>query len=109
MRVAAAAVALTVFGWALVTAAEARHEALEPVVVTKVHRVEVPVEVAAGQVDTPFADSLVDWAEVDRQDACLWRFIVEQGLELSFEMVWAAGEVADALGGACYLIGEDDE
>jgi len=109
VKLAGAVAGLTLFGWALVAAAEARHEALEPVVVTKVHRVEVPVEVAAGQVDTPFADSLVDWAEVDRQDACLWRFMVEQGLELTFEMVWAAGQVTDALGGPCFVMGEDDE
>ena len=109
MKVAAGAVALTVFGWALVAAADARHEALEPVIVTQVHRVEVEVEVAAVEVETPFADALVDWAEVERQDDCLWRFIVEQGLELTFEMVWAAGQVTDALGGPCFLIGEDDE
>jgi len=35
--------------------------------------------------------------------------MVEQQLELTFEMVWAAGEVTDALGGACFVIGEDDE
>ena len=109
VKVAAGAFALTVFGWALVAAADARHEALEPVILTQVHRVEVPVEVAAVEVETPFADALVDWVEVDRQDACLWRFMVEQGLELTFEMVWAAGQVTDALGGPCKVMGEDDD
>jgi len=106
VKPAAAVVGLILFGWALVAAAESRHDALEPVVVTEVQRVEVLVEV---ERDTPFADSLVDWVEVERQEACLWRFIQEQGLELSFEMVWAAGQVTDALGGACRVMGEDDE
>ena len=106
VKVAATVGGLVLFGWALVAAADSRHEALEPVVVTQVHRVEVLVEV---EPDTPFADSLVDWPEVERQEACLLRFIQEQGLELSFEMVWAAGQVTDALGGACRVMGEDDE
>ena len=109
MRLLGAVVGLTVFGWALVASADARHEALEPTVVTKLERVEVLVEVEREWVDTPFADSLVDWAEVERQDGCLWRFMVEHELELSFDMVWAAGEVTDALGGACFVIGEDNE
>ena len=109
MKVAATVGVLVLFGWALVAAADSRHEALEPVVLTEVQRVEVLVEVEPEPVDTPFADALVDWAEVERQDACLWRFIQEQGLELTFEMVWAAGQVTDALGGPCKVMGEDDE
>ena len=109
MKVAAVSLALVVFGWALVVSANSRHEALEPVVVTRVERVEVVVETEPEDVATPFADGLVDWDEVERQDACLWRFIQEHELELTFEMVWAAGEVTDALGGPCKVIGEDDE
>jgi len=106
-RLPAAVVFLTLFGWALVAATESRFEALEPEVVTKVRT--VTVEVAAPPVETPVADSFIDWVEVERQEQCLWEFIQLTGFELTLEMVWAAGEVADALGGACYLIGEDDE
>jgi hypothetical protein len=109
VKLAGTVIVLTVFGWALVASADARHEALEPTVVTKLERIEVLVEVEREWVDTPFADSLVDWAEVERQDGCLWRFMVEHELELSFDMVWAAGEVTGALGGPCKVIGEDDE
>jgi hypothetical protein len=106
---AAVAVGVLVFGWALVASADARHAALEPTVVTEVHTVEVLVEVEAEPVFTPVLDDMIDWAEVDRQDDCLWRFMQHHELQLTFEMVWAVGEVADALGGACLLIGEDDE
>ena len=72
-----------------------------------VRTVVVEVEVEPEPVATPIADSLVDWDEQERQSDCLWTFMQDSELELSLEMVWAAGEVADALGGACYLIGED--
>ena len=107
MKLVAGTLSLMLFGWAVVAAADSRHEAADPVVVTRVETrtVEVPAEV----VETPIADMLTDWVEVDRQDECLWRFIQERGLELSFEMVWAAGVVTDALGGACYLMETTDE
>jgi hypothetical protein len=58
---------------------------------------------------TPVLDGLVDWAEQDRQDACLWEFLKRSGVELTLETVLAAGVWTDALGGACRVIGEDDE
>ena len=58
---------------------------------------------------TPIADSLIDWDEQERQNLCLWTFLQESGVELTFENVIAAGDWTDALGGACAVIGEYDE
>ena len=105
MKVAGAVLALTLFGWALVASADSRHEAVVPEVQVVVVEREVMVEVEPPSTE----NDEIDWVEVDRQTECLWTFMVEQDLELTFEMVWAAGEVTDALGGACFVIGEDDE
>ena len=106
MRLVGAVVGLVLFGWALLAAAESRRE---PVTVVSQPDVIIRTVEVEPETVTPFADSLIDWDEQERQSDCLWTFMQESELELSFEMVWAAGEVADALGGACYLIGEDDE
>jgi hypothetical protein len=108
VKVAAAVIGLVVFGWAVTVAADSRHETVEPTIVTQVKTVVVEVQVEV-EPEASFVDSLVDWDEVGRQDECLWRFMREHELELTFEMVWAAGEVTDALGGACFVMGEDDE
>ena len=107
-----AVVALAAFGWALVTAADARHDAKPPlyetVVVTQVAAEQSEWEQAL-EVETPLADALVDWVEVERQTDCLWEFMSQAGVELTLEVVLAAGTWTDALGGACLVIGEDDE
>jgi hypothetical protein len=112
MRPVVAVVALAAFGWALVTAADARHEAKPPlyetVVVTQVAAEQSEWEKAL-EVETPLADALVDWVEVERQTDCLWEFMSQAGVELTLEVVLAAGTWTDALGGACLVIGEDDE
>jgi hypothetical protein len=107
VRLFAAVVGLSVFGWALVVAADARHDPLpfSGRAQVFVQTVEVPVEVG----ETPFADSLVDWPEIDRQTECLWEFLLQAGVELTLQTVLAAGDWTDALGGACLVIGEDDE
>ena len=105
MRLIAAVIVLIVFGWALLAAAESR---VEPVTVVSQPDVIVRTVEVEPETVTPFADSLIDWDEQERQSDCLWTFMQDSELELSLEMVWAAGEVADALGGACYLIGEDE-
>ncbi len=104
MRLPAAVFGMVAFGWALVFAAESRQTpAPEPKVIVLTVEVEVDPE------PTPIADSLIDWDEQERQSDCLWRFMQDHNLEVTFDMVWAAGEVTDALGGACLVIGEDDE
>jgi hypothetical protein len=100
-----AVIGLVVFSWALLAAAESREE---PVIVSQPEVIIRIVEVTP-ETETPFADGFIDWDEQERQSDCLWTFMQDSELELTLEMVWAAGEVADALGGACYLIGEDDE
>lgn len=67
------------------------------------------VEVEREPARTPILDGLVDWDEVERQNECLWLFLQESEVELTLESVWAAGEWTDALGGACAVIGEQDE
>ena len=96
--------ALIAFGWALVTAADARHEA-------KPENVRVvTVEVMPEPKQTPFADSLVDWDEHHRQTDCLWVILQDQfGHDITMERVTAAALWTHELGGACHLIGEDDE
>ena len=107
MKVAAAVVAVSVFGWALVAAADARHAQVQPVVITEV--IVHTVAAAPELVDTPVIDAMVDLDEFERQSDCLWVFLQQSAVELSVEVVWAAGVWTDALGGACLVIGEDDE
>jgi hypothetical protein len=99
---------LLLFGWALVAAAEARLEPPKPALV----RTEVvvrTVEVEPVEVETPIADGLLDWVELERQTDCLWELLQREQVEITFEVVIAAGVWTDALGGACLVIGEDDE
>jgi len=103
-------VAACAFGWALVSAAEARHEARPNVEYqVLVRTVVVEVEVEPEPVPTPIADSLVDWDEQERQSECLWVLLQDAEVEMTLDVVLAAGTWADARGGACLLIGEDDE
>ena len=106
MKLAAAIIGLTLFGWALVSAADSRRETPEATVEYRV----VTVEVEPETFDTPIADALVDWVEHERQSDCLWVFLTDHfGHELTLDRVLAAGAWTDALGGACLVIGEDDE
>ena len=74
---------------------------------------EVPVDavmaVEIGPWKTPYADSMIDVDESERQGECLWHWMKAEGVEFTLESVLAAGYWTEALGGACYLIGEDDE
>lgn len=67
------------------------------------------VAVQTDEVETPYADSLIDWDEQDRQNDCLWEFLQDSDVELTLETVIAAGDWTDALGGACAAIGEASE
>jgi hypothetical protein len=110
----AVVIGLAVFGWALVTAADARHEAKPTQVAYQVVTVGAEQQGSewerALEVETPLVDELVDWDEVDRQTECLWVFLTDHfGNDLTMDRVLAAGAWTDALGGACLVIGEDDE
>ncbi|HEY7824473.1 MAG TPA: hypothetical protein VIG24_16650 [Acidimicrobiia bacterium] len=65
------------------------------------------VAVQTDEVETPYADSLIDWDEQDRENDCLWEFLQDAEVELTLDTVIAAGDWTDALGGACAAIGED--
>jgi hypothetical protein len=114
MRLVSAVVVLMAFGWALVAAADARHEQKPTQVAYQVFTVAAEPETSAWEqalaVETPLVDALVDWDEVDRQTDCLWVFLTDHfGNDLTMDRVLAAGAWTDALGGACQVIGEDDE
>ena len=110
MKAAVGTVTLMLFGWALVAAADTRHETVLPTSEVFVHRVVVvepsdePEEIA-----TPYADGLIDWVELDRQTDCLWELLQRTQVDVTYEVVVAAGVWTDALGGACRVIGEDDD
>jgi hypothetical protein len=110
VRLLAAVAGCLVFGWATVTAANLRHEA-KPVVVETWVVVEPAVSELerARAVPTPYADSLLDMVEVERQADCLWEFLYAAQVEITLEVVLAAGTWTDALGGPCLVIGEDNE
>ena len=100
------------FGWALVTAADARNEDSTQIVYETVVR-EIHVSPTFEDVMlTPAIDSLIsdeEWAELDRQSDCLYEFLREHvGYEITLDAVVAAGYWTDVLGGACLVIGEDD-
>jgi len=59
--------------------------------------------------DTPVADSLVDWDEFEKQNECLWVFIQDNDIEITLHNIMTVGNYSDIMGGACYLMGEDDE
>ena len=104
-------IALLAFSWALVAAADARNDAKPPTVSNRVVYIpeerDPPSEDEALPVETPFADALVDFDELERQSDCLWELLQETGVEITLEIVIAAGTWTDALGGACRVIGED--
>jgi hypothetical protein len=98
-----------VWSWALVAAADARHERKPVEVAYQVVTVEVEPEVRV-PAPTPIADSLVDWEELERDTDCLWVILQEHfGWDITMERVTAGALWTHELGGACYLIGEDDE
>ena len=106
MRLLGSVLAVCAFGWALVVSAESRQETPSTIVVTRVERFEALPETV---VPTPIADAAVDWEQVERDEQCLWELLQMHEVEITFEIVWAAGVWADALGGPCLMIGEDDE
>ena len=54
-------------------------------------------------------DAGLDLDELDRQAECLWEFMRAEGIEVTLENVFVVGDYSDVRGGACRLIGEDDE
>jgi hypothetical protein len=67
-------VGLMAFGWALVSSADARHEAIPTEVAFQVMTVQVQPE-EPEEVETPLADALVDWVQVEADSECLWELL----------------------------------
>lgn len=106
MKPVAGLLGLLAWSWALVTAADARHEAKPD----NVRVVVVEVEAERVPEPTPFADSLVDFDALERETDCLWVILQDTfGHDITMERVTAAALWTHELGGACHLIGEDDE
>ena len=69
------------------------------------------VEVQPEWVETPIIDSLItdeEWVEIERQGLCLYDYLKIHDIEITLENVLTVGDYTDIMGGACYLIGEDD-
>jgi len=83
-----------------------------PVIVTHYKTVVREVEVRPERADTPILDSLLtdeDWERIDRESDCLFLFLQHHvGYDITLDAVLAAGYWTDILGGACKVIGEDD-
>ena len=109
-----AVVGLIGWSWALVASADARHAAnLEATRYEVIVREVRPSWDDALAWETPLIDSMFtddDWTEMDRQSDCLFEFLKDEfGHEITMNRVLAAGYWTDELGGACAVIGEDDE
>ena len=115
VRQLAALIGTLAFGWALVTAADARNQgSVQIAYETVVREIYVsPTFEDAMLIETPAIDSLIsddEWGELDRQADCLYDFLREHvGYEITLDAVVAAGYWTDVLGGACAVIGGDDE
>jgi len=77
--------------------------------VTKYETFVREMEVQPERERTPLLDSMIDVAEAERQGECLWYYLQQEGIEITLRNVLAMGEYADIMGGACHLIGENDE
>ena len=88
----------------------------EPVVEYHVEVVERHVSPAWNEVEsvrTPVIDSMMDDGQLEesqRQSDCLFDYLrMHVGYEITVERVLAAGLWTDSLGGACLVMGVDDE
>ena len=81
------------------------------VVVTEYETIVREMEYQPEWAETPILDSLVkDFDEIDRQSDCLFEYLRSHvGYDITLERVIAAGLWTDSLGGACLVIGVDDE
>ena len=81
------------------------------VVVTEYETIVREVEYEREWAETPVLDSFVkDFDEIDRQSDCLFEYLRSYvGYDITLERVLAAAEWTDSLGGACLVIGVDDE
>ena len=82
-----------------------------PYYLTRYETVIREVEVQPEWVETPIIDSLItdeEWVEIERQGLCLYNYLKIHNIDITLENVLTVGDYTDIMGGACYLIGEDD-
>ena len=72
-------------------------------VVTETVRVQVEWE------PTPYADSLVDWDRQAAEEECLWLLLKAGGWDITYKNVVTLSDWAALNGGACGMLGEDDD
>jgi len=108
VRHVAIATASLVLGWALVTAAESRAPA-EVHYQVVVRTVEVEVE-REPWPEPEQPDHMTDgeWAEFQRESACLYDLMRDRGMEFTLETVTAADVWTEANGGACAILKGDE-
>jgi len=109
LRNVAIAIGSLVLGWALVTAAESRAPAeLHYQVVVRTVEVEAEREPWPEPEQPPHMDD-GEWAEFERQSACLFDVMKERNMPITLETVTAADVWTEhAPGGACGIL-EGDE
>lgn len=91
------------FVLATVTQEQPVPQTAHQVIVRTVH-VEVEPEPEPAAVEAP-----MDVDAYERETECLWEFIQKHELDMDVGMVWAATEATRQFGGACYLMGDEDE
>jgi len=107
VRNSALGLGFLVFGWALVTAAEARN-ASTPQVQVIVREVKVEVEREPWpEPEQPAHMTDAEWADFEAESACLWRLMRDREMEITLETVTAADIWTQANGGACAMIGDE--
>lgn len=88
---------------------------VHPVVqqVTVYETVVREVQVDLTPAPTPIIDSLItpeQWEAMEAESLCLYDFLVAHfGWDITLDRVLAGGAWTDELGGACAVIGDDDE
>jgi len=108
VRHVAIATGSLVLGWALVTAAESRAPAeLHYQVVVRTVEVEAEREPWPEPEQPPHMDD-GEWAEFQRESACLYDLMRERGMEFTLETVTAADVWTEANGGACAILKGDE-
>jgi len=93
-------------GWALATVMQ---EEPAPQVHYQVVVRTVEVDVEPQPEPEPLTEVSLDADEYERETECLWEFMQKHELDMDVGMVWAATEATRMFGGACYLMGDEDE
>ena len=103
-----AAHACLLASWALVNDAGAQQPQAAYQVVVRTVEVEREREPWPEPEQPPHMND-AEWAEFERQSACLYDLMKERGMPFTLETVTAADVWAEHHGGACAVLGESNE